>query len=182
MFGFALLNSATFFFSCPMKVGEPHCMSQYFRTTLPFLSVPWPWVEPSPPPPPHAAAIRDRDARVAASVRRRRLVLAMETPWKGCYEGVRGRGPRKRCGALGGLEAQGKLGESSGEARANPGAAAGSGFLAVYHQDLRWATVGAAGFLRISRPIFGTCGAGDGCVSCRTRTPRRTRPPAARSG
>src|SRR3954469_19458179 len=109
MFGFALLNSATFFFSCPMKVGEPHCMSQYFRTTLPFLSVPWPWVEPSPPPPPHAAAIRDRDARVAASVRRRRLVLAMETPWRGCYEGVRGRGPRKRCGAVGGLEAGGKL-------------------------------------------------------------------------
>src|SRR4051794_25529691 len=77
MFGFALLNSATFFFSCPMKVGEPHCMSQYFRTTLPFLSVPCPWVELSSPPPPHAAAITDRDARAAASATRRRLVLAM---------------------------------------------------------------------------------------------------------
>src|SRR3954451_19045941 len=77
MFGFALLNSATFFFSCPMKVGEPHCMSQYRRTTLPFLSVPCPCVALSPPPPPQAAAITDRDARVAASVSRRRLLLAM---------------------------------------------------------------------------------------------------------
>src|SRR4051794_7547662 len=81
MFGFAVLNSATFFFSWPMNVGEPHCMSQYFRTTLPFLSAPCPWVAPSPPPPPQAAAITDRDARVAASVSRRRL-FAMVTPWE----------------------------------------------------------------------------------------------------
>src|SRR4051812_11042933 len=78
MLGFALLNSATFFFSWPMNVGEPHCMSQYFRTTLPFLSAACPCVEPSPPPPPpHAAAIMDSEARVAASVSRRRFVLAM---------------------------------------------------------------------------------------------------------
>src|SRR3954464_12426203 len=111
MFGFALLNSATFFFSCPMKVGEPHCMSQYFRTILPFLSVPCPWVEPSPPPPPHAAAIRDRDARVAASVRRRRLVLAMGNSLKGVLRGgsrpraaeaVRSRGRLQGRGRLGG--------------------------------------------------------------------------------
>src|SRR4051794_2669152 len=106
MLGFARLNSATFFFSWPMKVGEPHCMSQYFRTTLPFLSDPCPWVEPSPPPPPpHAAAIRDRDARVAASVRRRRrVVLAMVNSLEGAGREVfAGGSPRRRCGAVRGL-------------------------------------------------------------------------------
>src|SRR3954451_8281864 len=108
-----------------MKVGEPHCMSQYFRTTLPFLSVPCPWVELSPPPPPHAAAIRDRDVRVAASARRRRLVLAMvnslEGVLGGCsraaaceggaepWEGL-GKGAPQSSGKRGGKSSGGKLG------------------------------------------------------------------------
>src|SRR3954452_6963901 len=114
MLGFSLLNSATFFFSWPMKVGEPHCMSQYFRTTLPFLSAPCPCVEPSPPPPPpHAAAIMDSEARVAASVSRRRFVLAMVELLGSWYESVRGRRTLGR-----------------------PGCGGGNGVLAVYYNDL----------------------------------------------
>src|SRR5919112_6563077 len=138
-----------------MKTGEPHCMSQYFRTTLPFLSGPCPWVSLSPPPPPHAAAIRDRDARVAASVSRRRLVLAMVNSLEGALREVfAGRGPPGRCRPS---EGWWKGWEQSSGASSLPAAVRRpwSGFPAVYQQDRGPATACAAGFLGVTRPIFG---------------------------